>query len=1023
MIGVELRQFIGLLAVLALYCWLAFCYSSTIPFAEAPDEWDHFQYSQFVADHGRLPATPAERIQAGRRSDWPPLYHLFLGSLTRWIEIDSPPYLKFRWDKPERRLADTLAADFIIIPTADQRSPYLGVMLAWQLRRWLSIVLSCGTIIVCFLALRTIFPDDPILPVYGAAMAAFIPRFLLISSVLNDDNMLGLLAALFLLLLIKLTKDGDSLWLYAGAGLLAGLAIMAKYSAGLLPIALGVALWLVGRQRGWERGDWLRRVGLSGLSFSLAVGWWFLFVELHFNEIESLGLWAGLLKPVLAFDQEDVTTRQVANFLSGGVINSTDRPSGPSGNIFEWMARFFVTFWGVEKGGQLLDWLNLILVVFMLVLLIGAGVGLWRQWPQISSQRRILLAILLLHIFLFIPFPLIRYVLTLRLSDTAQGRHLLFPTVVAFGIVFWWGIKGWLKPARQRWVAPALAAVFLAWSVASLIGLRHAYGEPLPVHTAPAAVNPAMYQVGRRFGEVLDLMGYDLQPCQSPGVLELTLLWKTLGKVNQDYQTEITLLDESGQVWAQWLGHPGQGRYPTRAWDKGDIVRDTVWLPLTNVPPGNYQIKLRLVGWDGPLKVDQEEALALTTVSLACQVQPASRKLSLPKAGEEAGIRYDLWQDGQIVYRQPTYRYRRSIPITIQNAGDMETRVWLIDPAGAARMPERTAHNLFIFVVGPDWPSGIYSLRAELWRGAAPIAAGELTALLTVENIPRRFEPPPMQHRVMANFADQVRLLGYDLPQRRAAAGESLPITLYWQSLRMMGDNYLVFNHLLDKDQRVWGGEDRLPAETYGTVLWVPQEVVIDSYTVPVAADAPDGVYYLDVGLYQRLKQSVMSLPLVQANQVLDANSVRIGPLKIGGPPPGVVLSKMKPSHPLAVELGGIISLRGYDLALTPTAVKVTFYWQSLAASDVDYTTFVHIRNQAGETVAQMDRPPANGAYPTSLWDEGEIIRDEISIPLEQVQPGTYDLVVGMYDFTNGMRLLIAGSSDNSAWVSQLQVR
>ncbi|MCB0197765.1 MAG: hypothetical protein KDJ65_37825, partial [Anaerolineae bacterium] len=95
-------------------------------------------------------------------------------------------------------------------------------------------------------------------------------------------------------------------------------------------------------------------------------------------------------------------------------------------------------------------------------------------------------------------------------------------------------------------------------------------------------------------------------------------------------------------------------------------------------------------------------------------------------------------------------------------------------------------------------------------------------------------------------------------------------------------------------------------------------------------------------------------------------------------------------------------------------ALSLTFYWQPTAPMDVDYTIFVHVRNETGETVAQNDRPPLGGAYPTRLWDQDEIIRDENTIPLPEIEPGRYDVAIGMYDPSTGARLTIDGTGDNA---------
>jgi hypothetical protein len=330
--------------------------------------------------------------------------------------------------------------------------------------------------------------------------------------------------------------------------------------------------------------------------------------------------------------------------------------------------------------------------------------------------------------------------------------------------------------------------------------------------------------------------------------------------------------------------------------------------------------------------------------------------------------------------------------------------------------------------VGPDWPSGDY--RLELEQGEAE--SHQTEPLLTVANDARLFSLPPFQEGyipIEATFANaagqpQVKLLGYTLPVRRVQPGEGLPLTLYWQSLAPVLGDYIVFNVLLDEQQQVYGGYDRLPREYYSTILWAEDEVVEDGFAVPVSAGAPPGVYNLHVGLYSLATGSPVSLPLLADGQPTDLTSVVIGPIKVGGPPLDVVTTDPSPQFPLNQSFGNQITLLGYDLTdednqpiqnqkPVPSQaegskienLKLTLYWRADAAPEIDYTTFLHLRNNENEKVAQKDSPPANGRYPTSLWAEGEIIVDELVLPLTDVPAGEYTPVVGLYDFVTDIRL------------------
>jgi hypothetical protein len=92
--------------------------------------------------------------------------------------------------------------------------------------------------------------------------------------------------------------------------------------------------------------------------------------------------------------------------------------------------------------------------------------------------------------------------------------------------------------------------------------------------------------------------------------------------------------------------------------------------------------------------------------------------------------------------------------------------------------------------------------------------------------------------------------LGYDLGDR--PPDQSLELTLYWQSLRELDQDYTVFVHLLDPatgqivaqvDEGPQHGDDP-------TSLWVEGEVVADPHVLDLPAALPAGAYTLRVGLY-----------------------------------------------------------------------------------------------------------------------------------------------------------------------------
>lgn len=79
-----------------------------------------------------------------------------------------------------------------------------------------------------------------------------------------------------------------------------------------------------------------------------------------------------------------------------------------------------------------------------------------------------------------------------------------------------------------------------------------------------------------------------------------------------------------------------------------------------------------------------------------------------------------------------------------------------------------------------------------------------------------------------------------------------------------MATDYTVFVHLLGPDGQVWGQVDLAPGGGQRpTSGWLPGEVIVDRYTVPVEAGAPSGIYRIEIGLYEA--ETGQRLPVTDA--------------------------------------------------------------------------------------------------------------------------------------------------------------
>lgn len=115
-----------------------------------------------------------------------------------------------------------------------------------------------------------------------------------------------------------------------------------------------------------------------------------------------------------------------------------------------------------------------------------------------------------------------------------------------------------------------------------------------------------------------------------------------------------------------------------------------------------------------------------------------------------------------------------------------------------------------------------------------------------------------------------------------------------------------------------------------------------------------------------------------------------------------------QPATALSVAVGDDTELLGYTLPATAPAgqpLGFALFWHARRAPGDERSVLVHLVDADGQVVAQGDGPPAGGARPVSGWRAGNYIRDDRTLDLAGVPPGTYTLQIGMYRFPSIERL------------------
>jgi 4-amino-4-deoxy-L-arabinose transferase-like glycosyltransferase len=568
----SLRVHWPLYLILTLFLILGTLYSVVSPLFEKPDELRHYAYVKYLADGRGLPLFAAEAQPLWRQeATQGPLFYALAATATFWIDDgdldqlipENPHYLggQGAWGDNVNRYVHTDREAF----------PYRGAALAVHAARLVALAMGAITVAATYAIARTAFPARPALAAGGAALVAFNPMFLFISSSASNDSTVAAAAALTFLAAIKTSFAAPPQTRhFLALGLALGLTALAKSSGLALAPVAGLALIAAGvREKSW--GPFIRGTIIVGLAFLLLSGWWF------------AANWAVNGDPL-------GTVTHAARF-------GRRTPTPTMLQLVPELEGLEESFWALFGWRNLPadGWLYTLLAVLDRLALVGWGLLLIRRvWCRTWSRREGIAAALLWLWFGLILITVLRW---MQLSSWGNIGRLLFPGIGAVALLLILGWSGFVPRNQTRTLVGALAGGFLILAAASpLAYIAPAYARPAPL--AESDLRRITHRLDETFGGKIALLGYDLSAAQvRPGEeLLVTLYWRALDNVTRDYSVVVHLLDQNDVIVAQRDSHPAQGRFPTSRWAPGQAIADLyrLALPLTAYAPAQARLEVGL---------------------------------------------------------------------------------------------------------------------------------------------------------------------------------------------------------------------------------------------------------------------------------------------------------------------------------------------------------------------------------------------------------------------------------------------
>ncbi len=424
------------------------------------------------------------------------------------------------------------------------------------------------------------------------------------------------------------------------------------------------------------------------------------------------------------------------------------------------------------------------------------------------------------------------------------------------------------KSPAPNWLTPVLS------QARTITGTLGPDGDPsfMAYEWGAPPILPPYVPLEADFGHIIRLIGYTVAPSEVGHPLHLNLIWQVLNLPPADYLPFVHLEDVWGYRWSQVESFA----YPSEQWQPGDTIWQHVVLPVVaGTPPGTYRLQ---IGFFTPATqervahLDEVGRFAGTSVTLeGIVLSPGLQPAVIPQPehvvnaaalphlkliGYEpfpttletgAPLTLSLWWQADLPLSPLTLRFELFRPDGFGQALLDTQPVQGTYPFQAWSTPLflKDHHTLFI---PPDLAAGTYYLNLRVMgTGDEPLLSQEL-GLLTISATERLYELPPVTTSLEADFDKEMTLVGYEW----TVTGTEAHLTLIWQANQMPTADYAVFVHLLDANGLccIWQSDQSPRQGSYPTTRWLPGEVIIDEYIIPLPTDPSSSPLALELGLY-----------------------------------------------------------------------------------------------------------------------------------------------------------------------------
>lgn len=547
--------------VLVLYVLGATAYSLLLPLGEAPDEPGHYNYARIVAAEQRRPRGDEEH-----EAFQPPLYYWLASPLAALGDVSALPL------KGNADFELGSGPGNLLVHDSQERFPYAGWAVGWHLVRLLSVALGALTVYGVYRFGYVVGRGSE--AVAGVATTLFVlaPQFLLLQGVASNDVLALSLGTLLLVEAAVLAAGPVPRRRVVAAGLLWGLATLAKSSMLALGAALAVALLLAQRGVSPARAlvAALRHFLIAAAAAAAVCGWWFAQNVIEYG---------------------DPLAWQLIYAINAARTDAVN-----------WLAQA----WGVHRSYwlgyvamRLPTWLYVLLLVPGAVAACGLAAAALRR----SLSWRVAPALIALVQAGAFALAWGRWTLAVQGTDQARLLYAAFAALAALAAV---GVVCAAGSSQAPRLALALALSLNVYALAAGVLPVFRPAERVALADVPGGGEPV------EFGGRLRLLSWRLpQSVAASEVLPVSTWWSLVAPEDEDIWLTLRLRAADGSVPVWKRGTPSAGRDTTDRWPLGMAVVGEHRLALpADLVPGTYivEVGLQVFGSDAWLPATSGES-------------------------------------------------------------------------------------------------------------------------------------------------------------------------------------------------------------------------------------------------------------------------------------------------------------------------------------------------------------------------------------------------------------------------------